>query len=429
MNLLAGERPYSFVQSEEPGKIMAERLHIVMLLENNAYPQDARVRMEAMALTGEGHEVTVIAPNSKKHMQPWHEMVDGVRVYRFHEPPEASGFVGYLLEYGYSLIAMFFLSLLVFLRHGFDVIHAHNPPDILSLVAAFYKPFGKVFVFDHHDLSPEMYNARLGGQGSRTVYRALVFFERLTYRLANRIIVTNQSYKTIAMTRGSVDEERITIVRNGPDQHHMQPSAPHPALESNDKTLLGYAGLMGPQDGIDYLIRALKHVVEDLNRTDFLCIMLGDGECMPELKQLVADYELESYVHFAGWISDVNEFVQYLNSVDICLAPEPSNPYTDRSTTIKMMEYMAAGKPIVAFDLPEHRFTAEDAAVYATPNDELEFAQLIARLIDSPDERTRRGEFGRNRVVSELAWPYQEKKLLAAYRSLAQEVSKRRFAL
>lgn len=397
---------------------MAKKLRILMLLENNAYPQDPRVRMEAAALTGDGHEVTVIAPLSVKRKQKWHEMVDDVRVYRFMEPPSAGGFIGYALEYGWALIGIYLMSLYVWVRHGFDVIHAHNPPDVLVLIAMFYKLFGKRFVFDHHDLSPEMYNARFGGQGSGTVYKALVFFEKLTHRMADRVIVTNESYKTIAIERGGVDADRITIVRNGPNLERLHPLPPHPDIQKDGKSILCYAGLMGPQDGVDYLIRALHHMVDDLQRSDFTCIMLGDGEAMPLLKRLVAEYKLEPNMYFTGWVSQPEEFVQYLSAADICMAPEPSNPYTDRSTTIKMMEYMAMSKPIVAFNLPEHRFSAGEAAIYAPPNDELEFARRIVQLMDSPEERQRLGELGRKRIDTELAWPFQEEKLLDAYRTL-----------
>lgn len=391
-----------------------------MLLENNAYPQDTRVQMEAAALTADGYDVTVISPLSIKHNQTWHEMVDGVQVYRFLQPSSAGGFAGYLLEYGYALIAMYLLSLLVWIRHGFDVIHAHNPPDVLVLIAIFYKIFGKRFVFDHHDLSPEMYNARYGGQGSNTVYRALVFFEKLTYRVADHVIVTNESYKSNASERGGVDEGRITVVRNGPNLERLRPLAPHPDIRKDGKSILCYVGLMGPQDGVDYLIRALRHMVCDLQRTDFICLMLGDGQEMPHLKELVREFELEPNMHFAGWVSQPDTFVQYLSAADICMAPEPSNPYTDRSTTIKMMEYMAMGKPIVAFDLPEHRFSAMDAAVYAPPNDELEFARCIVRLMDSPEERQRLGALGRKRIDSELAWPFQKERLLGAFQMLSE---------
>jgi len=397
-----------------------------MLLENNPYPQDGRVRREANALTSAGYQVSVICPAANG--QPHREIVDGVHVYRYPAPPERDGILGYLLEYGYAMIATFFISLLVFLRKGFDVIHAHNPPDTFALVAGWYKLFGKRFVFDHHDLSPEMYYARFKLDGKPLVYNSLVFFEKLTFRLADHVIATNQSYKAVAMTRGGVPEDHITIVRNGPELGRVRPVAPDPELGGRAKTIIGYVGLMGFQDGVDYLLRALTHLVNDLGRTDFLCIIIGRGDALSSLKALASELGLDTYVWFTGRVSDA-DLMRYLSTADICVDPDPSNPFNDRSTMIKMTEYMALGKPIVAFDLPEHRVTARDAAVYARPNDELDFAQQLVLLMDNPERRHRMGQIGRARIETELAWSYQEKHLLAAYETLNSGWPKRRSEL
>jgi len=349
--------------------------------------------------------------------QSWREILDGVRVYRFPAPSVANGFLGYLWEYGYSMAATFALSLLVFLREGFDVVHAHNPPDTFVFIAAFYKLFGKRFVYDHHDLAPEMYHARFGGNGNRLVYHVLVLLEKFSCQLADHVIATNQSYKTVEMQRGRVPEERITIVRNGPDVNRLRPTEPDPDLRPKGKTVIVYVGVMGFQDGVDYLLRALEHLVYDLRRTDFFCVLVGTGDALPSLKSLTEQLGLADYVLFAGWVEHT-DVTRYLTTGDICAAPEPSNSYNDRSTAVKMMEYMALGKPIVAFDLPEHRFTAQDAAVYARPNDALDFARQIALLMDAPERRKKMGRIGRERVETELAWPYQEKHLLHAYEAL-----------
>jgi glycosyltransferase involved in cell wall biosynthesis len=387
--------------------------HVLMLLENNPYPADPRVFLEANALTTAGHHVSVICPRHPG--QRWHEVLNGVSVYRYPTPPAANSSLGYVWEYAYSMAATFVLSLLVCWREGCDIVHTHNPPDTFVFIATFYKLLGKRFIYDHHDLAPEMYYARFGGCGNRLIYHVLAFLEKLSCRLADHVITTNQSYKQIEMQRGRVSEERITIVRNGPDLHRLQPTAPTPRPPG--KTIIGYVGAMGFQDGVDYLLRALHHLVHDLGRTDFFCILIGTGHALANLKALAIQLHLDAYVRFCGFVSDA-DLVRYLSNADICVDPDPSNPFNDHSTMIKMMEYMALGKPIVAFDLPEHRFTAQDAATYACPNDEMDFARHIAALMDDPERRRRMGQRGRERVETELAWTYQEKHLLEAYRAL-----------
>jgi glycosyltransferase involved in cell wall biosynthesis len=285
------------------------------------------------------------------------------------------------------------------------------------LVAAFYKLFGKRFVYDHHDLAPEMYRARFRSNANPVVYRTLLVFEKLCLRLADHVITTNQSYKTLEMEDGGVPWQRITIVRNGPDCDRIQPGESDNALRQKAQTVLGYVGRMGPQDGVDHLLGALRHLVYTLGRHDVYCVIIGKGDTLPELKVLAEELHVEDHIWFTGWIPD-SDLIRYLSTADICLDPDPSNPFNDRSTMVKMMEYMALGKPIVAFDLPEHRVTAQDAAAYARPNDELDFAREIASLIDDPERRKRMGEAGRERIEKELAWIYQEKHLLQAYRAL-----------
>lgn len=387
----------------------------LMLLENNPYPQDGRVRREATTLASAGYQVSVISP--KRTGQPWREIINDIYVYRFPAPPDADGFLGYLWEYGYAMVATFVLSWLVFFREGFDVIHAHNPPDTFVFIAAIYKLLGKRFVFDHHDLSPEMYYARFGGNGNRLVYQMLVGFEQLSCKLADHIITTNQSYKAIEMQRGNITADHITIVRNGPDLNQLKLIEPDPTLRQLGKMTLCYVGDMGFHDGVDYLLRALWHLIRDLGRTDFFCVLVGGGDAWSNLRSLSEDLHLTDHVLFTGRVKH-NEVARYLSSADICVAPEPSNTYNDRSTMIKMTEYMALGKPIVAFDLPEHRFTAQAAARYAQPNDELDFARQVASLMDDPERCQKMGQIGRQRIETELAWMYQEKQLLKAYESL-----------
>jgi glycosyltransferase involved in cell wall biosynthesis len=388
---------------------------VLMLLENNPYQTDGRVTREARTLVRAGYQVSVICPRSGGGRTQ--EVVDGVHLYQFPSPPDSKGFLGYLWEYAYATSAIFALSVVALFREGFDILHAHNPPETFFPIAAFYKLLGKQFVFDHHDLSPEMYRARSRGGGNRLVCYALVLFEKLTCRLADHVIATNESYKTVEMERGRVSAERITVVRNGPDLERLEPVEPDPTLRQRANTILGYVGLMGPQDSVDYLLRALYHLIYDLGRRDVFCVIIGRGVTLPELEALAKSLCLQDHVWFTGWITE-EELIRYLSTADICVDPDPSNPFNDRSTMIKLMEYMALGKPIVAFDLPEHRVTAQNAAVYARPNDELDFAQQIASLMDDSDRRKKMGRLGRERVETELDWSHQAEHLLEAYKTL-----------
>lgn len=390
---------------------------ILMLLENCSYPQDIRVRHEAETLKEAGYQVTVICP--KKGAQKWRTVITGVNVFRYPAPPAADGFLGYIIEYGYSLCAAFFLSLIVFLRTGFDIIHAHNPPDLFALIAAFYKLLGKKFIYDQHDLSPEMYFARFPDGGNQIVYRALLFFEWLSYRLADHVIATNESYKTIQMQRGKVSEKRITIVRNGPDLDKL-PRTNGVKNNKKSKSTICYVGDMGFHDGVDYLLRSIRHLIHDLERTDFQCVLVGKGDAYDSLRALAKTLSITERVTFTGWVEH-HEVAQYLKCAEICVAPEPSNNYNDRSTMIKMMEYMTFARPIVAFDLPEHRVTAGDAAVYAKPNDELDFTRKIAALMDEPEQGYKMGLIGRGRIESKLCWPHQANHLLKVYTKLKLE--------
>lgn len=402
-----------------PGK------RVLMLLENAPYDADVRVPQEAQALTAAGYHVSVIAPPGQQHR--WRRSAAGVQVYEYPRPPSGEGLLAYLLEYGYSMLAAFVLSFVVWAREGFDVIHAHNPPDTFVLIALFYKLFGKRFIFDHHDLSPEMYAARTPGGGSPYVYRVLLWLERLSTRVADHVIATNQSYRQVEMERDGVPPERITIVRNAPDANRLRPASPDPELRARARHLIAYVGLLGFQDGVDYMIRAVDHLVRDLNRTDFLCIITGQGAAAPELQALSKRLGLADYIWFTGYIPN-RDLARVLSTVDICVDPAPSNPFTDRSTMTKVMQYMAFGKPIVVFDLPEHRVTAQGAARYVRPNDEFEFARALVELMDDPARREAMGRIGQQRLEAELDWRYSAPHLLEAYRKVMGETPEARAA-
>lgn len=398
----------------------------------NAYPQDTRVRNEATLLSQAGYKVTVIALGKKG--QPRTDTVDGVTVYRIprlelfqktpREHPTAiqkllirmKTLIGYVAEYAYFTTACSAMSLYVALKDGFDIIHAHNPPDTLWLVALPWKLFGKKYVFDHHDLCPELYRSRYKVRRD-LLTGILQTVERGNLTLANAVIATNESYKQIEVQRSGRRPDTIFVVRNGPNGNRMELPSPNPRLRGTGKTILCYIGSLNPQDGVDYLLRSLHYLVEDLKRHDFHCVIMGDGDSFDDLCSLSRKLQLNDYVELTGYVSE-DELRQNLAAADICVDPDPSSPLNDVSTWIKIMEYMAAAKPIVSFDLKETRYSAGDAALFVPCNDEPAFARAIAKLADDAPLRDRMGRLGRQRVEKELQWSIVGKNLLTAYASL-----------
>lgn len=404
---------------------------VVMLVENE-FPRDTRVRNEAFTLAAAGLHVSVIALRGKGEVP--REVVNGVSVYRiprltlFKKLPQGQRsplvalanrvriLVGYISEYLYFTIGCLAVSCRIAIQEGIDVIHAHNPPDTLFIVGAFHKLFGRKYVFDHHDLSPELYRSRYTTP-SGVITSGLAFCERASVKVADVLIATNESYRAIDIARNGIAPDRVFIVRNGPDLMRVRLTAPDAALRARARVILGYLGAMNPQDGVDYLLRALHHLRHTLDRRDFHCILIGDGDSFEELTQLAHQLRLEDCVTFTGFIPD-DDMVRYLSTVDICLDPNPSSPLNDVSTWIKVMEYMALGKPVVSFDLRETRFSAGDAAAYVPPNDEAAFARTVAELMDDPARRARMAEVGKARVEDELGWHVTSQNLLRAYESL-----------
>lgn len=409
------------------------------MLVENCFPADTRVRNEAFTLAQNGYAVSVIALRAAG--EPAHEVIRGVSVYRiprltvFDKLPDRkpSGIrtylhklqvlVGYVAEYLYFSSACLVMSIYVALTEGFDVIHAHNPPDTLFVVGAFHKLFGKKYIFDHHDLSPELYRSRYKSGGG-VIAAALQVCETASAKLADVVIATNESYRAIDIERNGVNPQKVFIVRNGPDLSRVRLLEPDQKLKSSGKTILGYVGAMNPQDGVDHLLRALVHLRHSLGRTDFYCVLIGDGDSRAQLMRDAADLGIADHVLFTGFIPD-DDMVRYLSTADICLDPNPSSPLNDVSTWIKVMEYMALRKPVISFDLKETRFSAGPAALYVTPNDEGKFAEAIAALMDDPEKRRQMGECGRERVETEFGWHMTSRNLLQAYQYLLASSPKR----
>ena len=385
---------------------------VLMIAENGNYPGDPRVATEARTLRDWGCAVTVIGPDDKTVSNQ--RTIEGIKIYRFPHIHFFSGSLGYALEYTSAALAIVMMTAYVCMTRGFDIIHVANPPDFIVPLVSIYKLFGKRIIFDQHDLTPELYAARF----SRTNVFLLwvqTLLERLSYRLADHSIVTNESYRAIALGRGGCLRSEVTVVRNGPDLDRLPAQQADEDLRKRAPHIIVFAGIVGYQDGLDYLCRALQYLRWSLGRKDFLCVVLGDGDALRDIQALAYQLELDSNIWFAGWISDRDVYWRYLATADICVSPEPSNSYNDRSTFVKIMEYMAVGRPIVAFDLPESRFSAGQAALFATPNNEQEFAAKLNQLMDSPDLRRSMGEFARRRIESELAWRYSIPELLSVY--------------
>jgi glycosyltransferase involved in cell wall biosynthesis len=414
--------------------MMRSPTKVLMWVENN-FPQDTRVANEARLLADADYQVAVIALRNQR--QASREIWNGIEVYRvptlelFKKTVAGNGsrlnllfvrlksFFGYVVEYLYFTSACLLVTTYIFVRRGFDVMHAHNPPDTLFLVALPFKLLGKKFVFDQHDLCPELYRSRYGAaEGFYT--RLLGMFEWCSLKLADITIATNESYKQIQIERANKNPRDVFVVRNGPNQMRMTPAAPSARLKRMNKCILCYVGSLNPQDGVDYLLRSLRHLLHGLKRSDFHCVIMGTGDSLQDLRDLAGNLQLNGCVELTGFISD-EDLQANLAAADICVDPDPSSPLNDVSTWIKVMEYMASAKPTVSFDLKETRFSARDAAIYVEPNNETEFAEAIAQLMDQPELQKTMGIYARRRVEDELQWAKVGKNLLAAYEALLAE--------
>lgn len=390
---------------------------ILIIVENLPCPFDRRVMQEARTLAGAGYLVSIICPKAPGYEQGFEE-IDGIHIHRHWLPREADGALGYAWEYSVALLMEFWLSLKIALGRGFDVLQACNPPDTIFLIGGFYKLFGKKFVFDHHDINPELYEAKFGKQGWGR--KLLVFLERLSFRTADMVISTNESYRSIAVERGGKDPGDVFVVRSGPDLTRIRMLPPKPELKKGRRYLVGYVGVMGKQEGIDLLLQAVQFIVHHLKRTDIHFGLVGGGTELPAMRELAKTLDVADYVTFTGRAPD-SELLEMLNTADICVNPDRANAMNDRSTMNKIMEYMALGKPVVQFELTEGRVSAGDASWYARPNDVADLAQKMVSLLADERQRIHMGAVGRDRVERLLSWQHEAPRLLAAYDNLLGE--------
>ncbi len=393
------------------GGLRGARRKVLIIVQNLPVPFDRRVWQEATELAANGYQVAVICPTGRG-CEARYECLAGVHIYRHPLPVEAHGAWGYLIEYTVSLWWEFFLAVKVLRRHGFDVLHACNPPDDLFLIGAFFKLLGKRFLFDHHDINPELYEAKFGRRG--LLHRLMLLAERLTFLTADVSIATNESYRHIAIARGGMRPDRVFVVRSGPSLERLRPVPPSLALKRGRAFLVGYVGVMGQQEGIPYLIDAARHIVYAMRRDDVQFALVGGGPSLGEMRRLAEDRGVAAHTTFLGRAPD-RELLEVLSTAEVCVNPDEANPMNDKSTMNKIMEYMALGKPIVQFDLTEGKVSAGAASLYAKPNDAVDLAEKITALLDDPAQRAAMGRFGRVRVETELAWPFEAPKLLAAY--------------
>lgn len=394
-----------------PGKLH----NVLIIVENLPLPFDRRVWLESCALRDAGYNVFVICPKMKGFTRTY-ERIENVHIYRHPLPYEAAhGALGFLIEYSTALLFEFIFALWIGLRHRFHIIHACNPPDTIFIIGRFFKLFRVKFLFDQHDINPELYIAKY----DRTdfFYKLLLQLEKLTFSTADIVISTNESYKQIALTRGGKKPEDVFIVRSAPDISKFKPVAPNPALKKNRSFLVTYLGVMGKQEGLDLLLRSIHYIIYALERTDITFCLIGDGPEYDNLNTMAINLKINSHIVFTGRIPDA-ELLEWLSTSDVCVNPDRVNAMNDKSTMNKILEYMAIGKPIVQYDTTEGRYSAGEASLYADPNDYVDFADKIITLIDDPNRRQQMGEFGKTRLEQKLDWSFSRTALLEAYSHL-----------
>lgn len=383
---------------------------VCILIENLTVPLDRRMWQEARTLAEAGYRVSVVCPKGRGFEQAY-EVREGIEIYRYGLW-EASGPLGYFVEYAIALFGQFRLALKAYRRTGFRIIHAANPPDIMFLVALFFRLVGVRFIFDHHDLNPELFEAKFGGRG--LFYQLVCLAEWMTYHTATVSIATNESYREVAVTRGGMKPERAFVVRSCPDLEKVHIDPPHPELKNGRPLMVVYVGVMGAQDGLDLLLESIRYIVREAGRDDVSFVLVGRGPETPALQAWTREKGLDSCVTFTGRVPDA-EMWAYLSTADLGVAPDPKNPMNDKSTMNKILEYMAFGLPVVLYDLTEGRRSAGDAALYARPNDPEEFARQMLKLLDSEELRRTLGARGRKRIEESLNWEVEKHELLKAY--------------
>jgi glycosyltransferase involved in cell wall biosynthesis len=400
---LAGDQP----REAQP------RGRVLIVVQNLPVPFDRRVWLEATTLAEAGYSVSVICPKMKG-LNRSHEIIEDIEVYRYRLPFEARGAAGFIAEFIWCFLCTAGLSFRVALSgRGFDVLQVCNPPETYWPLGAFWRLFGKAFIFDHHDLSPEMFSAKFG-RDKGTLVQALLFLERMTFRTAQIVLTTNESHRAIALSRGNKRPQDVYVVRSGPDFRRLRVMQRSPRWSQGRSFLVAYLGEICKQDGVEHLIGAMRVLHEEMGRDDIQCILIGGGPHQPEVVRYAEAIGMGECCTFTGSVSD-ETLCDILSSADLGVDPDPKNAWSDRSTMNKVLEYMFFGLPVVAYDLRETRVSAGDAGLYVEPNQERALAEGIARLLDDADRRAEMGRVGQLRVKETLAWNHSVPALLAAY--------------
>jgi glycosyltransferase involved in cell wall biosynthesis len=394
---------------------------VLIIVENLSVPFDRRVWRECRALREAGYKVSVICPRGIGTDTKPRERIEGIAIYRYPVPYSSGSFASYVLEYSVALVMSFWLMLIVLVREGYHVIQICNPPDLLILAALPFKPFGKKVIFDQHDLSPEIYQTQKRKEGRRDpVVRMLLHLERLTYFFSDAVMVVNESCRRIALKRGSKSDREVFVVRNGPSVHDLKSASPNPGLKRGKRYLLCFVGMMGPQDGIDVLLRTVRTLVEVHQRHDFHVLIMGGGSVLEEMNRYAAELAVSEFVTFTGQVSH-QQVLEGIATADVCLCPDPKTPLSDKCSLVKTIEYMSLGRAFVAFELEEVSLSAAGAAAYARANDEADFAKKIDGLLENEELRVRMGILGRDRVMQGLTWEHSKESLLRAYDAVFQK--------
>jgi len=383
--------------------------HILIVVENLPVPFDRRVWQEANTLKDNGAKVSIICPKMKQYNKS-RETINGIEIYRHPLPIEGKGALSYLMEYATALFWEFVLSMRIFVKKRFHAIQGCNPPDLIFLVALFYKLFGVKYVFDHHDINPELFIAKYGKKGF--FYKLMLMTERLTFATANYSIATNQSYKEIAIQRGKMPANKVQIVRSGPKLERLKAGCGNIKYKNGREFLIGYVGVIGAQEGLDLLLESAKLITDTRNDVQFAII--GDGTELKKIKEIAAAMQLNEFVDFYGRVDDYT-MVEILNTTDVCVNPDKPTVMNNLSTMNKIMEYMALKKPIVQYNLKEGKLSAQDASLYAENTSTKDFADKILWLLDNREERIKMGEYGYKRIINELAWEHESQNLLSLY--------------
>lgn len=388
--------------------------HVLFIVENNPCPKDKRVWYEAEAVYDFGYMVSVISPKENRYTKNY-EKIDNINVYRHPMPIEANSKVGFILEYLNATFWESYLCLKIFIKHPFHIIHSANPPDHVFIIALFFKLFGVKYIFDHHDITPENYVAKFDKKG--IMYKILLLMEKMTFKTADIVISTNESYKKIAINRGNMKENEVFVVRNGPDLNKIKIVPPNNKLKEGFDFSVGYVGIIGKQEGIENLLAAVKYLIYTKEITNIKFIVVGSGPHLKELIRQAKEMKIEKFVHFTGFIPD-SDLYEILSTSDICINPEFGNEFTDKSTMIKIMEYMFFGKPIIQFYTTEGEVTAGNSSIYIKNNSIKEFADAIVNLCSDPEKRKKMGNYGKKRISEELCWDNQAINLKSAYEYL-----------